>query len=99
MDNLRSLFEKLTNEGSKLQKKTPEIAETISKKYKEIHEAQETIIKRSFEIKDLLKTQDDLEATLESVKQAEKQLVEQGMLLLKVLEVSNVEVERIMKME
>ena len=97
MENLCSIFEKLTIEGSKLRDKESQITMAIDKKLEEIDEAQQIIIKRSFEIKGLQKTQSDLEMTLASVKEAEKNLVENGTLLLKVLEESNSEVERIMK--
>jgi chromosome segregation ATPase len=99
MDNFRSLFEKLTIEDKKLRSKAPEIAEEISKKYREIDQAQKIITKRSFEIKELQKTQSDLQTTLENAKKAEKDLVDKGVLLLKVLEASNTEVERVMKSE
>jgi hypothetical protein len=99
MENLHNLFEKLTIEGSKLHEKGPQITKAISTKYMEIDQAQKTIIKRSFEIKGLQKTEADLKTTLESVKEAEKNLVDNGTLLLKVLEESNSEVERILKLK
>jgi septal ring factor EnvC (AmiA/AmiB activator) len=97
MENLCSIFEKLTIAGSKLREQESQITKAINEKFEEIDEAQKTIIKRSTEIKDLQKTQSDLETTLASVKEAEKNLVENGTLLLKVLEESSSEVERIMK--